>query len=76
MNIRDKYVLYTDTDVMFMDEVAGGLKPLAPKYFAVAPEFTKDNYEEMNSGVMLMNLQNLRKKDSNFRRFMSKNLDF
>lgn len=75
MNFQDDFVLYTDLDVMFQHEVVSGLQKFSPKFFAVAPEFSKDNYKEMNSGVMLMNLKNLREIDEKFRAFMIKNIE-
>lgn len=74
-NITDEYILYTDLDVMFLSEVVDSLEKMSPKYFAVAPEHLIDDYRQMNSGVMLMNLNNLRKKDSDFRDFMSKKIE-
>lgn len=73
-NFDDEYVLYTDIDVMFQKDVTE-LEKLRPKYFAVAPEFDRRKYKEMNSGVMLMNLKNLREVDEKFRRFMSDEIE-
>ncbi len=75
MQIADEYVLYTDVDIMFMDDVGDQLTRLRPKYFAVAPEHDKTNYKKMNSGVMLMNLKNLRSRDAEFRDFMVRNME-
>ncbi len=73
LKINDKYVLYTDVDVMFLSEVEY-LKNMRPKYFAVAPEYHIKSYRRMNTGVMIMNLKNLRDNDAEFRRFMSKKI--
>ena len=75
MNLTDKFVLYTDLDVMFLTEVVDSLEKLSPKYFAVAPEIHHGNYEKMNCGVILMNLKNLQKKDARFRAFMAKEIE-
>lgn len=74
-NITDKFVLYTDVDVMFCGEIFNSLEQLAPEYFAVAPEFEKNNYKRMNSGVMLMNVKNLQAKDEEFKKFIVQNLE-
>ena len=52
---NDDFVLYTDCDVLFLKDP--DLSRLAPKYFAVAPEFHRGDYNSMNSGVMLINPQ-------------------
>ena len=54
----DDIVLYTDMDVMFVADP----EPLFnnPKYLSCAPEADQDNWSYFNSGVMLMNLTNLR----------------
>lgn len=74
LGMTDKYVLYTDVDVMFLSSVSG-LSEMSPKFFAVAPEFVLSDYKMMNSGVMLMNLENLRAKDETFRNFVKSRID-
>lgn len=74
LEFKDDFVLYTDADVMFLAEVADFLEKLTPRYFAVAPEQIPTNYQKMNSGVMLMNIKNLRANDRKFKRFMRRNL--
>lgn len=76
LKFPDKYVLYTDVDVMFLEEVVGGLQKCKPKYFAVAPEHRHKDYLMMNTGVMVMNLRGLRRKDSQFRAFMLKETEW
>jgi lipopolysaccharide biosynthesis glycosyltransferase len=54
----DPFVLYTDCDVMFLrhpkvDE--------APQYFAAAPEHDKTNWSYANTGVMIINVENMRR---------------
>lgn len=75
MGIDDKFVLYTDCDVMFLADVSDYLENAAPRYFAVAPEAQPTDYVHMNSGVMLMNLRGLGAEDRKFREFMVKHLD-
>ena len=67
-------VLYTDCDVMFVDEVVPELEANSCRYFAVAPESDHDDYVNMNTGVMLMNTERLRESLPAFREYVSKNL--
>jgi hypothetical protein len=55
---NDEFVLYTDCDVMFLKDP--DLENLKPKYFSVAPQFTRGDYNDMNSGVMLINVPEMR----------------
>lgn len=73
-NYPDKFVLYTDVDVMFEAEVCDYLQKLKPKYFAVAPESSQSDYKTMNSGVMFMNVESLLKDDAVFRDYVRDNL--
>jgi hypothetical protein len=75
LNIDDTYVLYTDCDVMFMKEVTVDLREISCRYFAVAPEFDPKDYQQMNTGVMLMNLKNLIAIDESFKKFVALNLE-
>ncbi len=70
----DERVLYTDCDVMFLGEVAPELEANACRLFAVAPESVRDDYVNMNIGVMLMNTERLRESLPEFREYVSKNL--
>ncbi|WP_419757617.1 hypothetical protein [Acidisoma sp.] len=54
----EEFVLYTDCDVLFLKDPA--LEHMRPEVFAVAPERQRGSYEDMNSGVMVMNLPRLR----------------
>jgi lipopolysaccharide biosynthesis glycosyltransferase len=67
-------VLYTDCDVMFLGEVVPELEANACRYFAVAPESTQGDYVNMNTGVMLMNTEQLRASLPAFRDYVSENL--
>ena len=67
-------VLYTDCDVMFLDDVVPELTAASCEYFAVAPESTQDDYVNMNTGVMLMNTERLGQSLPVFRDYVSKNL--
>lgn len=72
--LSDTYILYTDCDVIFQNEVSD-LDGLQPKFFAVAPEGDRKDYTRINTGAMLMNLPALRAKEAVFRPFMLRHLD-
>ncbi|MGQ0503636.1 MAG: hypothetical protein ACT4P0_13690 [Panacagrimonas sp.] len=73
--IDDRYVLYTDCDVLFRRDVAPDLLPLEPAFFAAAPQFHQHDPSDMNSGVLWMNLDGLRPLQERFREFIRENLD-
>jgi hypothetical protein len=75
LGMDDSYVLYTDCDVMFMEEMTEDLNKIACRYFAVAPEFDPKDYQHINTGAMLMNLKNLITIDESFRKFVISNLE-
>lgn len=70
----DDRILYTDCDVFFLGDVADELAATDCRYFAVAPEFDSQDYRQMNTGAMWMNLPGLREVDSEFRQFVRENL--
>lgn len=67
-------VLYTDCDVIFMADVIPELDANPCEYFAVAPESVQDDYVNMNTGVMLMNIPRLRAGLPEFLEYISQNL--
>ena len=71
----DERVLYTDCDVIFRAEVADALRPVGCKYFAVAVESDRDLADDMNSGVMWMNLPEMFGRDREFRDYLRANID-
>jgi hypothetical protein len=66
-------VLYTDVDVMFTGEV--DLASLRPACFAVAPEFERDDYVNINAGVMLMNPARMERDSTAFYEWALANLE-
>lgn len=75
LGIDDRYVLYTDCDVMFCRDVSEHLLGLEPEFFAAAPQFDRGNYEDMNSGVLWMNVPRLRQMLEPFRAFVIAEMD-
>jgi hypothetical protein len=74
LDLNDR-VLYTDCDVFFRRDPVAQISSVACEYFAVAPEFALGDYENMNTGVMWMNLPELSRKDEEFKRFVRQNID-
>jgi len=72
-NITDKYVLYTDTDVLFVKDCVEELKLYEPKYLGVCPETNINDYKFFNSGVMLINVKNMLESYNNFINFIEGN---
>lgn len=72
----DDRVLYTDCDVMFRGEVVDVLNRSQPAYFAVAVESDRNLPDDMNSGVMWMNLPELARRDAEFRAYLRERIDW
>ncbi len=70
---EEDVVLYTDCDVMFEGPVDLEVDLSSP--FMCAPEFTRSDYANFNTGVMVMNLPHLRKSQAEFTGFIRDNLD-
>lgn len=74
LNLEDDYILYTDNDVMFINDVSS-LNELKPNYFMCAGEFTTEfTPMGMNSGVMWINWKNMFNDYDNFVFFIKINL--
>lgn len=74
LQIEDDYILYTDNDVLFLDNVSE-LKNLKPNYFMAAGEFDKNfNPSLINTGVMWINWKNMSKCYDEFVFFIKLNL--
>lgn len=70
----DEFVLYTDCDVVFRRQPSFSFSP--PALFAAAPETNKSNYEEdMNSGVLVLNVPEMKKSLPAFRESIVANLE-
>ena len=67
-------ILYTDVDTMFLDDPSNYKfdKPL----FAFSSEFNYDNFERINSGVMILNLEGARHAFPSFISWTKQNLDW
>ncbi len=58
VELEHEFVLYTDCDVIFLQHVSW--ERIRPATFAAAPEFKADNWNYFNSGVMVLNVPQLR----------------
>jgi hypothetical protein len=69
----DEFVLYTDCDVVFQHDVprTPAYEYLRPALFACAPQRFQDDWTNINSGVMVMNVRALLEDYSAFRRFIT-----
>jgi len=70
---NDPFVLYTDCDVLFIKPL--DLSNILPTYFAVAAEVDIEDNLNMNTGVMVMNIENLQRTYQGFQRFVTKYLN-
>lgn len=67
---EEDYVLYTDCDVIFLKDV----EELRPKYFSCSAEVDITDLKNFNTGVMFMNMKNLKDTYKPFTKFIEKNL--
>lgn len=75
LNIEDDYVLYTDNDVLFVNDVSDLYKQ-KPNYFMACGEFEKTfNPSLINSGVMWINWKNMLNMYERFVFFIKINLN-
>jgi len=72
IGLPDKYVLYTDSDVMFLKDP---LTNIHPEYFSCGPESDQQEQLHCNTGVMYMNLHSLFYTFDNFKKHIIEHLD-
>lgn len=71
LKITDDYVLYTDNDVMFLNDVSE-LKNLKCHYMMMCSEFSKQFfYSVVNTGVMIINIKNYKSIYNRFKQNIS-----
>ena len=66
----EEYILYTDCDVIFLKDV----EMRKPEFISCATETHADDWENFNTGVMFMNIKNLRESYDYFCNFIKSNL--
>lgn len=69
----DKYILYTDIDVLFLNPDKKIKSLIKPDYFLVTPEFDPNNWTRINTGTLIMNVENLRKNYPAFKKHIMSN---
>lgn len=70
---ESEFVIYTDCDVVFRRQPNFSFD--APRFLAAAPQAAPNDYEnDMNSGVMVLNVPALRNELDSFRDFICQNL--
>lgn len=76
--ITDQYVLYTDVDVIFQQNIVLSSFDRMPETFSAAVEAEDDGTQtNLNMGIMLMNVPNLRKMYAELLKFsFAKNMQF
>jgi lipopolysaccharide biosynthesis glycosyltransferase len=75
LGIEDDYCLYTDYDVLFLGQDYSDLYNMRPEYFAACPEFDKNNWNYINTGVMLMNINHFFENDKFIVDYINNNFD-
>lgn len=71
---EDDFVLYTDCDVLFMQDLPKFDE--YPEYFSCAPQTSKTDYiNDANSGVLILNVKNMRDSYPAFAKFIVNNLN-
>lgn len=70
----DDFVLYTDCDVIFNKDIDFNLIE-KPQYFSCSQEINKNDYNCFNTGVMIMNIKNLRETYNDFCNYIKNNFD-
>ena len=70
---NEDFILYTDTDIMFLGDCKE-LENIKPKYIAAVNDYNPLNDYNINSGVLLMNVKNLRAEHEDFIKFININM--
>ncbi len=72
LETEETHVLYTDCDVLFEQPVS--IDHLRPEVFAIGPQFDRNSfYEDVNCGVMVLNVERLRRDRLALVEFMCEN---
>ena len=72
LETEEAFVLYTDCDVLFEQSV--GIGHLRPEVFAIGPQFDRGSfYEDVNCGVMVLNVERFRRDRPALIEFMCEN---
>ena len=61
IDASDDLILYTDTDIMYLDDPSKYIQNLSCEIFSAAPEFDLYDYTKINTGVLLINFKRARR---------------
>lgn len=75
LGYEDNFSLYCDYDVILQKKDFSELHELNPRYFAASTEFGKTNWSYINTGVMLMNINNLFNDDKKILNYIEENIE-
>lgn len=70
-NINDRYILYTDVDIMFIGAVE--LDQSKPDLFASSTDWNINDWTRFSTGIMVMNIHTLRQQYPKFLKWIQKN---
>lgn len=73
LGFKDKFVLYTDYDVLFQKGDYNDIYNIQPKTFSICSEFIKDDWNIGNTGVMIMNVDFFKNEDAALLKYMKEN---
>lgn len=69
----DEYILYADTDVLFLKDITLDSFPSLPKTVGVCPEFEDTyNYSNFNAGIMLINMESYKSAKKELYNYLKK----
>ena len=74
-NFKDEYILYCDYDTLFFNIDYDYLNNLKPEFFASCPEYDKNNWNIINTGVMLMNVNHFYNIDDFILNYINTNFE-
>ena len=75
LNEDDKFVIYTDYDVIFLHGDYSDLYSIEPEILAACPEHDKNNWSYINSGVMVKNINFFKDNDKNIVDYINSNFE-
>ncbi len=74
-HVRDQFVLVTDLDVMFLSDPVPELSKIRPQFLAGVGENDPTKTDLLNTGVLLMNVENMRADFQGFSSFVHENMN-
>ena len=75
IDFYDTYALYTDVDILFLNDPEPALEECKPKFFSGCPEMDPDNWSYFNAGVLLLNIEAMYLTYSQFMQKVRNTLD-